>query len=139
MMKRTGIASRIGVGAALLLAAGVVSAQSSGGTGTPQYGDGIGSPASSPLNNLPSSDKANGRVQSVNPDKQELTIAGSKDPLKVNSGTQILRDGQGVSLKEIKPGDTVHAAFISDDTFHPFLLAASSPEGMSTSGSPTSP
>src|SRR6266568_4994041 len=60
-----------------------------------------------------------GKVQNFDRTNNTLTLAGSDKALKIDSSTQVMKNGSRASLNDIKEGDQVRASFSgSGDMLH---------------------
>ncbi len=79
-----------------------------------------------------------GKVQSFDRSNNTLVLAGSAKTLKIDSTTQVRRDGARASVGDIKEGDQVRASFAgAGDTLNVStldILAAGTTAGASNSG-----
>ena len=81
-----------------------------------------------------------GKVQKIDLQSNELTIANSNKTLKLSKDTKIHKDGQKAKISDIKEGDLVRASFSgSGDTLHVKRLDVVSAGPMNPSGDTGSP
>ena len=94
--------------AGMVFLAGQALAQSSGSSGTSGSG---GSMAPGSKSTSGHSHMLHGRVQSFDRSNNTLTLAGSDKTLKVDSTTQVMKDGSRASIDDIEEGDDVRASY----------------------------
>ena len=81
-----------------------------------------------------------GKVEKIDRQSNELTIANSGKTLKLSADTKIRKDGQKAKISDIKEGDLVRASFSgSGDTLHVKRLDVVSAGPMNPSGDTGSP
>jgi Cu/Ag efflux protein CusF len=81
-----------------------------------------------------------GKVQKIDLQSNELTIANSNKTLKLSKDTKIHKDGQKAKISDIKEGDLVRASFSgSGDTLQVKRLDVVSAGPMNPSGDTGSP
>jgi hypothetical protein len=88
------------------------------------------------------SNELTGRVENFDHSAKTLTISGQS--VKVDSSTEVMKDGQTASLTDISEGDQVRASFSgSGDAMTAqrieVMSAGTDTSGMGTSGTGTSP
>ena len=96
--------------------AGTTRDSSSGPTGSATDSMGTGSGATATKDSSASQasghfDSLQGKVQKFDRSKNTLTLSGSAQSLKIDSSTQVMKDGSRASLDDIKEGDQVRASY----------------------------
>jgi hypothetical protein len=115
---------------------GTGSGSSMGQSGT---GSSMGQSGSS-TGTTSSGTELSGKVEKIDRQSNELTIANSGKTLKLSSDTKVRKDGQKAKISDIKEGDLVRASFSgSGDTLHVKRLDVVSAGPMNPSGDTGSP
>jgi Cu/Ag efflux protein CusF len=114
---------------------GTGSGSSMGQSGSSSAATGTGSGAMSSTGT-----ELSGKVEKIDRQSNELTIANSGKKLKLSNDTKVHKDGQKASISDIKEGDLVRASFSgSGDTIHVKRLDVVSAGPMNPSGDTGSP
>ncbi|HZZ84418.1 MAG TPA: hypothetical protein VFE30_07760 [Anaeromyxobacteraceae bacterium] len=115
---------------AMTLLTAQAQAQSSSGYGTGSSGSDTNKSSTSSTTGSSTSDTATpgtasdasqlqGKVQNFDRTNNTLTLSGSDKALKIDSSTQVMKNGSRASLNDIKEGDQVRASFSgSGDMLH---------------------
>ncbi len=144
MTKMRWMAGAAMVGAVALLTA---HAQAQGASGDSSSGAGYSGTGSSPSTSTDTStsttttetsQQLQGRVQNFDRTNNTLTLSGSDKALKIDSSTQVMKNGSQATLDDIKEGDQVRASFSgTGDMLHVKRLDVMSRGSSGSSGTGT--